>query len=117
MRRWQKYVRLSEVIEVTSIAGHIRDVDAPPKLVGEALSEDAYKRGVELAFVERLVRLTYVRSAKNLCATRERGQPDALEAEVSDLLALHRGPLLSDAEDNLDDLPEEPDFGRFRARR
>ena len=99
---------------MTALTSHIRDSEPTPKVVSEALSEDAYKRGIELAFYERVVKLTFLMSASTLRAAKLR-KPADLDSEVAAQLQEHRSPLFARLARAMEkDMPPESDFGPFR---
>ncbi|GAB3645169.1 hypothetical protein [Ramlibacter alkalitolerans] len=101
---------------MSALTSHIRDSERTPPVVSEVLSDDAYKRGVELAFYERMVRLTFMVSRASLRAAREQ-RGDALTADVQAHLQAHRSPMFARLARAMEkEQPPSPDFGQFRSR-
>lgn len=89
------------------------DSEASTTAVAEVLSDDAYKRRVELAFLERLVRQTELRSAVQLNGARAHKRI-GLERDVLQVLHDVRSPVWKSLARQLEKTqPPERDFGRF----
>jgi hypothetical protein len=87
------------------------------KAVDEVLSEDAYRRGVELAFVERMVGLTASQAAASLRRARVH-DASALEREVLGELREFRSPVFRRLAREMEKShPAEADFGAFGSLR
>jgi hypothetical protein len=94
-------------------ANAYRDSETSTKAVSEVLSEDACKRRVELAFLERVVSLTASKSAARLSAARAHKLTE-LESDVLEELHHFRNPMWTRLARELEKthLPQA-DFGQF----
>ncbi len=90
-----------------------QESEASTKAVNEVLSEDPYKRGIEIAFFERVVRLTAARSAASLRAARVH-KVSVVESEVLGQLRDFRSPVFRRLAREMEKShAAEADFGAF----
>lgn len=87
--------------------------EASTTAVNEVLSDDAYKRGVELAFLQRVIRRMESESAGQLTAARAHKRI-GLESEVIQELHDARSPIWKSLARQLEKThPAQRDFGQF----
>lgn len=108
---------------MSTLSSHNRDSEVPvPKLLGDVLSSDVQRRGVELAFVARYTKASVKASRVTLRTAMEylarEGVKDEMQAKVTTDLALMQSPAFAKLARGLEqELPADAGFGKFRGER